>query len=59
VHSLRHAFATHLFDAGTDIRTLQRLLGHASISTTALYTQVSTRQIQGITSPLDVPESKS
>ena len=59
VHSLRHAFATHIFDAGTDIRTLQRLLGHASISTTALYTQVSTRQIQGITSPLDVPNPTS
>lgn len=55
VHSLRHAFATHLFEAGTDIRTLQHLLGHVSIKTTAIYTQVSTSQIRGVTSPLDLP----
>lgn len=56
VHTLRHAFATHLFDAGTNLRTLQILLGHASIKTTVIYTHVSTREIQGVTSPLDLPD---
>jgi site-specific recombinase XerD len=56
VHTLRHAFATHLFDAGTNLRTLQMLLGHASIRTTVVYTHVSTREIQGVISPLDLPD---
>jgi site-specific recombinase XerD len=55
VHSLRHAFATHLFEAGTNLRALQVVLGHASIKTTTIYMHVSPTEIQKITSPLDLP----
>jgi integrase/recombinase XerD len=53
LHSLRHGFATHLLEDGTDIRIIQALLGHANLQTTAHYTRVSTRNFQTVTSPFD------
>lgn len=72
-HTLRHSFATHLLEAGVDIRTIQRWLGHSQLRTTTLYTHISLGQLQSINSPLDrladqlalqlprlpVPDSKS
>ncbi len=54
VHTLRHSFATHLLESGTDIRIIQQLLGHNSIKTTQIYTQVSISKITEIKSPLDL-----
>lgn len=54
IHALRHAFATHLLEAGVDVHTIQRLMGHDSLSTTARYFHLAQKHLSGTASPLDL-----
>ena len=54
IHVLRHSFATHLIESGVELPAVQRLMGHASLKTTALYLHVTQRRLAEVRSPLDL-----
>jgi site-specific recombinase XerD len=59
VHTIRHSFATHLVDNGTNLHTVKELLGHSNLQTTLRYLHLTSKRIQGVINPYDVlPDSK-
>ena len=53
IHTIRHSFATHLIDNGTDLHTIKELLGHSNLQTTMRYMHLTTRRLDGIVNPYD------